>query len=99
MEVVHCVNPAPADILETLKRPVPALQPLLPNIKNAFPARCPTASTFRSRCRVWIMKSSAAIESANQAHQFASADLAGSEEIQSPHLAEALQYRPKIMMG
>jgi magnesium chelatase family protein len=27
------------------------------------------------------------------------ADLAGSEEIQSPHLAEALAYRPKIMMG
>jgi magnesium chelatase family protein len=27
------------------------------------------------------------------------ANLAGSEEIQSAHLAEALQYRPKIMMG
>ena len=27
------------------------------------------------------------------------ADLAGTEEIESAHLAEALQYRPKLMMG
>jgi magnesium chelatase family protein len=27
------------------------------------------------------------------------ADMAGSKEIQSTHLAEALQYRPKLMMG
>jgi magnesium chelatase family protein len=27
------------------------------------------------------------------------ADLAGSQEIQSPHLAEALQYPPELMMG
>ena len=27
------------------------------------------------------------------------AALAGSEEIQSVHLAEALQYRPKLMLG
>ena len=27
------------------------------------------------------------------------ADLAGCDQIQSTHLAEALQYRPKIMMG
>ena len=27
------------------------------------------------------------------------ADLAGSDEIRSAHLAEAFQYRPKLMMG
>ena len=27
------------------------------------------------------------------------ADLAGCEDIQSAHLAEALQYRPKLMLG
>ena len=39
------------------------------------------------------------LEANSPAGSARSADLVGSEAIQPAHLAEALQYRPRVMMG
>ena len=60
-----------------------------------------TSELIRERMQValspWNLSARAYHSTLKLVHTIA--DLAGSEEIQSAHVAEALQYRPKLMMG
>ncbi len=85
-----------ADIFLIHKKPVRVRPLSLPNTKSASPVPCWTALTWRSRIEVPRVDYEKL--SGDRLGESIAA-LAGSEEIQSAHLAEALQYRPKLMQG